>query len=471
MAAPRGSTFRPSAALVEHVAKVRSALGSSKLNVAVVGGGRSGRAAAQLLRAKGQSPSILDDRASDPADELALEKLERSRIDAADLVVLSPGVPREHPALRGALDRTVGELELASWFVTAPLLGVTGTNGKSTTTALAGHLLATSKLRAFVGGNLGRPLCELAASGEAVDVAVVELSSYQLEALVTARFEVACWLNLTPDHTDRYADVETYARAKERILELRSPTGIGVMNAEDETCVRAAERAGGRIRWFSTRNDDERTNAAGTHFFAGSLHTRSNGDVFEIELRNDRLPGRHNASNAAAALECARVFGASIDGLREGISSFLGLPHRIELVGTIGGARYLNDSKATNIDSVMTAVNAVDGPKVLIVGGRDKGAPWDPLVELSSSRDVKHVLAIGEATPIAVRAFSGRIPIEEKGDLGNALMRARELAGPGWSVLLSPACSSFDQFKNYEERGDTMRRLVLEMEGNDGRGR
>ncbi|MFO0726877.1 MAG: UDP-N-acetylmuramoyl-L-alanine--D-glutamate ligase [Myxococcota bacterium] len=464
--------FQPTMGARLRVAEIREKLAAGDLSAAVVGGGKSGLAAAELLASRGASVCILDDKTLDPAALARVPGAKTGPIDAAtlaeaELVVLSPGVPRARPELAAAIARgvVVGEIELASWFVRAPMVGITGTNGKSTTTALIAHILASARRKVFAGGNLGRPLSELAVSAEPVDVAVVELSSYQLESIVDCTFEAACWLNLTPDHTDRYPDLETYAFAKRRIIEARSIHGVAVLNASDPWAAHAGLRQGGPIRWFAAKPDSDLASRVGTTTGTSGHALRTDGGEIErYDLDNPYLPGLHNRSNMAAAIECARALGASPDEVQAGLHSFRGLPHRIELVSNAGGARWYNDSKATNIDSTITAVRAVTGPKILIAGGRDKGAPWDGLVDLVAP-DLIAVLAVGEATPIVMKAFAGRAPVlEDVGTVERAVARAAELVRPGCAVLLSPACASLDQFKNYEVRGDLFRRLAQALE-------
>lgn len=451
--------FLPALGASSRVAVIRSALPNGGVSAVVVGAGKSGTAAAALLRSFNAKVRVLDDKAE------AGEPITADALVDADLVVLSPGVPRTRPELRGAIERgiVVGEIELASWFVKAPLVGITGTNGKSTTTALTAHLFESGGLRTFAGGNLGRPLAELALSGEATDVAVVELSSYQLESIVDATFAVACWLNLTPDHADRYPDLDTYALAKRRIIERRAVNGVAVLNAKDHCVSDAGIRLGGPIRWFAADVSSDLAGPMGTVLATPDQAVRTSvGGEERYDLANDNLPGMHNRANMLAAIECARHFEVSVRDVERGLKSFRGLPHRIELVRVLGGVRWYNDSKATNVDSAVIALRAVPGPKVLIAGGKDKGAPWAPLVEAAREHGVHTVLAIGAAAPIVLSSFGAMAM--DAGTIEQAIAKARSLARPGGAVLLSPACASFDQFKNYEHRGDVFRSLVVGLE-------
>jgi UDP-N-acetylmuramoylalanine--D-glutamate ligase len=477
--------FAPAMEARARLASVREDLKNARITALVVGAGKSGLAAARLLRKCGAHVRLADDR--DPKElaripELsgpgapALVKASPGAFDKADLVVLSPGFPRSRPELAPAIERgiLVSEIELASWFVKAPIVGITGTNGKSTTTALVGHLFESGGRRTFAGGNLGVPLSELASDQidgkPPVDVAVVELSSYQLESIVDITFEVACWLNLTPDHADRYPDIETYGLAKQRIVERRSANGIAVLNAKDRFCADAGIRIGGPIRWFAADVSSDLAGPMGTLLTGADSAVRTiEGAEERYDLRNDALPGMHNRANMIAAIECARHLGVTPDAVQRGLRTFKGLPHRIELIRTIGDLRFYNDSKATNIDSAVIALRALREPKILIAGGKDKGAPWTPLREIAKETGVKAVLAIGAAAPIVLAAFSGVVSIvEDTKTLEGAILRARQIASPGDAVLLSPACASFDQFKNYEHRGDTFRSIVQALEEEEG---
>ncbi len=465
----RSQPFSPAMEARARVPAMRERLEKGGLAAAVVGCGRSGIAAIELLLARGARVSVLDDRPVALPSGLTVAPISKPAVDAADLVVLSPGVPRIRPELMDAIARgkLVSEIELASWFVRAPMVGVTGTNGKSTTTALVAHLLERAGKRVFAGGNLGRPLSELALSNDDVDVAVVELSSYQLESIVEASFAVACWLNLTPDHVDRYPDVATYAAAKRRLLERRSINGIAVLNAKDRWCSEAGIHLGGPIRWFAAAQDSDLAGPMGT-LATGDLAVRTVWDEREpYRLDNPALPGIHNRANASAAIECARAFdGVPPEAVQAGLDSFAGLPHRLERVAVIAGVEWYNDSKATNVDSAVIGVRAIAGPKVLIAGGKDKGSPWAPLVEAAKEGGVKLVLAVGAALPIVVESFAkSGIEVREAVTLERAIAMASQVARHGDRVLLSPACASFDQFENFEDRGDQFRAMVQALGG------
>lgn len=459
MVSEAAQPFAPSSAATARASGLRARVrtGDPSLRVAVVGLGRSGRAALAALRARGLSPVVLDDRPSEGAVSITA-----AAVDRAELVVLSPGVPRARPELAAAVaeGRLVGEVELALWLSDRrPRLVVTGTNGKSTTTALLGHILEGAGREPFVGGNLGRPSCELAASAERGPV-VLELSSYQLESLVLAELDVAAWLNLTPDHTDRYASVETYALAKRRALEQLVPSGVGVLNLADPVCV-AASGAAPSVRWFAP-DGCALDGRPGTELVDGRAVRRDPDGDEVYRLDNPRLPGAHNRANMLAAIELARAVGLSPPEVQAGLASFGGLPHRIELVAEAGGVSWYNDSKATNVESTRTALLAIERPTILIAGGKDKGAPWTPLRAVAEAGGrLRAVLGIGEAGPIAVEAFRGvAAEVRELGTLSAAVDWAAAHARPGEAVLLSPACASFDQFDHYEHRGDVFRALA-----------
>lgn len=448
--AAAGNPFAPSSQTEARVSTIRAAWPRIGL-VAVVGAGRSGRAAADLCRAHGVEVQVFDDRPQEPA----VRPLSPASLRAADLVVLSPGVPRAHPALRDVIaeGRVVAEVELAAWFLKTRLVGVTGTNGKSTTTALIAHGFQRAGYRVFAGGNLGAPLSTLARDPEGVDVAVVELSSYQLESVVSLSLEASVWLNLQPDHLDRYPSEDVYAQAKLRIVEITEPAGTVVLNADDDRVRAAATHASASVAWFgrsSLPGPGVQIQPDGWGVAAGVRHP----------LQSAALLGPHNHDNAAASICVWSALGVEVEAIDDAVLTFPGLPHRLERVPTTDGRAWFNDSKATNVAAAIVALNAVSGAKTLIVGGRAKAEPKDPLVQAAARSDVQHVLAIGESARDWIAAFADRVPGEIVSTLEEAVQRARSIDTP--VVLLSPACASFDQFSNFEERGDRFRSLVRE---------
>jgi UDP-N-acetylmuramoylalanine--D-glutamate ligase len=450
--------------------------------VTVVGLARSGVAAARLCARAGATVTITDRRADrDLAPALAALGADVRRrlgghdvgdFEGADLVVVSPGVPLANPELRAAQARGVpvwAEVELAWRFLPpgTPVVGITGTNGKSTTTALTGALLAADR-PTFTGGNLGTPLCEHVLSGTPAAAVVAELSSFQLEGIDRFRAHVAAILNVTPDHLDRYAGLEDYAAAKARLFTRQQAADAAIANARDDRAMAMAGASRGTRYTFGFGDPaalGARTADGEPPEGGAALAIRlASGEPERYLLRNRALRGRHNRENAMAAVLCARLMGVPGATVQEGLDRFPGLPHRLELVAERGGVEWVNDSKATNVDSttVGLAAFAAGRPRVvLIMGGRGKKAPYRPLAPLFSGR-VKALLTIGEDAPAIERELGGLAPTEGCGTLADAARRAAVLAGPGDVVLLSPACASYDQFANYEERGEVFRRLAEE---------
>jgi UDP-N-acetylmuramoylalanine--D-glutamate ligase len=407
----------------------------------VVGLGKSGDAAARLLRSRGAQVVAADDK--DLPFEGELRRVAPEALRGIDLVVASPGVPLSLPIFAEARSRAIeviGEVELASRFIEEPILGITGTNGKSTTTALCGHLLATAGLRVFTGGNLGNALSNRVLAGGTLEATVCELSSYQLESIVSMRCAAATVLNVTPDHLDRYPSLDEYAKAKERIFENQSPGDTAVINEADSRVRAMKTNRGVRRQLFDARNP-----------------LRIEGT--DLSLRAPTLRGAHNRENAFAACLLARHLGVALDTLQKGLDSYPGLPHRLEPVRVLDGVEWINDSKATNVDSVEKSLTAFPANVHVIMGGRGKGAPYAPLRELMRGR-VKTVFTIGEDAPAIASELSGVAEIEPCGALATAVLRARKRARSGDVVLLSPACASYDQFRNFEDRGDQFKALV-----------
>jgi UDP-N-acetylmuramoylalanine--D-glutamate ligase len=438
--------------------------------VVVVGLGASGVAAARLCVRRGARVVANDGKPlaelSEPAR--ALEGLgvtvvagghAQAGISEADVVVVSPGVPLL-PEVREAEARRVavwGEVELAvrSMVHPAPVVAVGGTNGKSTTTSLVGDLLSAHGLRAFVGGNLGEPLADRA--DDRFDVVVLEVSSFQMERVDRFRPHVSALLNVTDDHLDRYASFDEYARAKGNAFVRQTVDDWAVVPAGDALCLREARRGAARVVTFGPGGDFEVTGDAVVDRRSGERYARD-------EMA---LTGGHNALNVAAALACVAPFGVPAETARAVLRTFRGLPHRTALVADVRGVRYYDDSKGTNVGAAVTALEGLREPRaVLIAGGRDKGGSYEPLA-LALTRKGRGAVLIGEAAPALERAIGSRVPVERAGSMEQAVRLAASLARPGDAVLLSPACSSFDMFRDYKHRGDEFVRCVraLEKEG------
>jgi UDP-N-acetylmuramoylalanine--D-glutamate ligase len=361
-----------------------------------------------------------------------------------------------------------GEIELGVRFLgRTPVVAITGTNGKSTTTALAGALLARDR-RTFTGGNLGTPLCDHVLSGAPADAVVLELSSFQIEGISRLRPRVAAILNVTPDHLDRYRDVDAYAAAKARLFGLQQPGDAAVANARDPraTAMAAGSRADVYTFGFGPPAPAAARDPGGEPGPGGAeLWVALGGAPERYLVRSRALRGRHNRENAMAAVLCARLAGVPGGAIQAGLDAFPGLPHRLELVAERAGVEWVNDSKATNVDSTSVGLAAfpAGAPRVvLIMGGRGKGAPYAPLRPLFPRR-VKALLTIGEDAPAVASQLGDLVPTEACGTLAAAVKRAAGLAAKGDVVLLSPACASYDQYRSYEERGDAFRRLAAEV--------
>jgi UDP-N-acetylmuramoylalanine--D-glutamate ligase len=439
--------------------------------VTVVGLARSGVAASRLLRALGARVTGTDAR---PAAALSPEALalgaEGVRLVVgghppeafadAELVVVSPGVPADHPALGACRARgvpVVGELELAYRAMTAAFVAITGTNGKTTTTALAGALLAESGRPVLVGGNIGRPLAGEALAFPGEGWVVAEVSSFQLETTETFRPCVAAVLNVTPDHLDRHGSLAAYTEAKARIFRCQEPSDWAVLNRDDPGAAALTPRVRARLLWFSRRG----AVAEGAHVRDGWVVLRLDGEerpvcpVAEIRLRGD-----HNLENVLAATACAGALGVPAERLRGAIGAFRAVRHRLEWVRDRGGVAFYNDSKGTNVDATLRALAAFREPVVLIAGGRDKGQRFDALAEAARGR-VRAVVLIGEGRATLGPVLRAVAPVEEADSMAEAVRRAAALARPGDVVLLSPACASFDMFRDYEHRGEVFVAEVL----------
>ena len=428
----------------------------------VAGAARSGVAAARLLRRHGLAVTLCDRRAADAAPEAA-RTLEAEgvscvwgRDDAGllaghDFVVWSPGIAIDHPlavAARAAGLPVLGELELGYRASRAPLICVTGTNGKSTTTDLVGTLLRRAGREVAVCGNIGRAICEVAEDVSPTGLLVVEVSSFQLETVDKLRPSVATWLNLTPDHLDRHGSLANYAAMKQRLFARQTEEDWAVLNADDDAVASRRSGAGQPSEFSVRRRVDE-----GAFFDDGQLVLARRGGHERLMPRSEvRLPGPHNLANVLAALATVLPLEPSPDILRTVLRDYGGLEHRLEPAGEFHGVRFVNDSKATNTDSMRVALQSFPDPVVLIAGGRDKGQDFRPLAPLVRQA-VRHLVLIGEGAQGMAQAWA-EVPHERAGTLADAVRLAYEAARPhGAVVLLSPGCASFDMFRDYEDRG------------------
>ncbi|HEX6058802.1 MAG TPA: UDP-N-acetylmuramoyl-L-alanine--D-glutamate ligase [Gemmatimonadaceae bacterium] len=443
--------------------------------IAVIGLGKSGTAVARLLRRHGERVYASDAGASDGSRRAAAELRalgveadigghDVERLRRASLVVASPGVPPAAPALEAARRAgvpVVGEIEVALHYLPAlRYIAVTGTNGKTTTTALVGHLLRALGHEAPDAGNIGLPLAEVALSDRPPAWAALELSSFQLHDTPSVRPAVGVLTNLSPDHLDRYASVEAYYADKERLFANAGADSRWVLNGDDPMVMAMAARHPGSRATFSVTG-----RAADASWRPGAERLELLGEPL-MPRADFRLLGDHNVANALAAALAVAVADEAhrtpdarrrmADALRE----FRALGHRLELVGEHGGVQWINDSKATNVSSTLVAVQGMTRPYVLLLGGRHKGEPYTALAE-PFRRHGKVVLAYGESAPLIERDLAPLVPVERMGsDFPTVVARARALAAPGEAVLLSPACSSYDMFDNYEHRGAEFRRLA-----------
>lgn len=438
----------------------------------VVGAGASGVAAAERLLAEGEAVTLLDERSREaveaslgrplPAGVSFREgRMEARDVPLAGLVVLSPGVPRERlplALLAGAGVPVWGELELAFRRFRGKTAAVTGTNGKSTVTTLLGLMAERAFGRAFAGGNLGTPF--VAAAGLDCEWAVVEASSFQLESIDAFRPAVAVLLNLTEDHRDRYPDFASYAEAKMRIFRNQDGSDAAVVNADDpEVASRLGAVRAAVVSFSLSRPVEPGVFLAGT-----DMVRRDGGPEERYPVASLRIRGTQNVENAMAAIAAARRMGVPAGVVREVLSTFPGLPHRVEFVRAVDGVPYYNDSKGTNVGAVIKALEGFSEPVVLIAGGKDKGVDFRPLRE-PLSRKGRAAVLIGEAAGRMERELAGTVPIGRAGTLPEAVRKARELARAGDVVVFSPACSSYDMFRNFEERGERFRDAVREMAG------
>jgi UDP-N-acetylmuramoylalanine--D-glutamate ligase len=444
---------------------------ASGREVAVVGLGKSGVAATRLLRTEripvyasdvGKGEQLESQAAELRAEGVAVDlgRHDLERIQRAAAVVVSPGVPPDAPPLSAAAAAgvpVVAEVDLGfSRLGHARCIGITGTNGKTTTTSLVAHVMASAGVKTESAGNIGRPLSDVAREGREPDWIALELSSFQLHDSPHLDPAIGLLTNLAPNHLDRYHGLAEYYGDKALLFRHARDASVWITNADDEAVQTMVSRVRGRHLRFSIRDrSDAWYDRTGRRLMLGDAAI----------LARDELPllGDHNVANALAASLAAREAGADPTRLAAGLRSFKAIPHRVEPIREVDGVLWINDSKSTNVTSTEVAVTALERPFVLLLGGRHKGAPYSPLIPLLKGR-CRAVVAYGEAEPIVAADLEGALPVERAGsDFSVVLAAARRRARPGDAVLLSPACSSYDMFNNYEERGDRFRAAVLAM--------
>jgi UDP-N-acetylmuramoylalanine--D-glutamate ligase len=443
--------------------------------VLVVGLGKSGLSAAMFLRKQGARVTVSDTRSA-----VSLAKEIPALLDAGimvesgghglltfrrqDLIVVSPGVPMDTPEVKQVIGYgmpVIGELELATRFLQGKTIAITGSNGKTTTTTLIGKILTDAGLPTQVGGNIGLPVIDLVESSTPEANNVLEVSSFQLETIAEFHPWIAAVLNITPDHLDRHGSFEAYATAKTRITERQEAGDFLVLNAEDKPTQMVASKTRAQIYWFSLRRPIKQ----GAFVHGESIvFIPSEGAKAEpiLPVKEIPLKGSHNVENVLAAVTVARLAGVPAETIRASVASFKAVEHRLEFVRVLNGVEYFNDSKATNVDATMKAVGAFPGGIHLIMGGKDKDSDYTLLSPLLKER-VKAVYTIGSAAEKIERELQGVVKMVGAGTINVAVREAQKAAVPGDVVLLAPACSSFDQFENYEHRGRTFRQIVNDL--------
>lgn len=447
--------------------------------VLVVGLGRSGAASAIFLQEHGAKVIV-----SDSKSEAQLQKDVPALLDRGisietgqhgertfrdqDLIVVSPGVPSDQPQLQHARSLgipVIGEVELAFRFLQGKVLAITGSNGKTTTTTLVGEILAKSGKKTLVGGNIGTPVISLASQSTPDSLVVLEISSFQLESIEQFCPWIATILNITPDHLDRHHTFEAYVEAKARIFENQQGARAGenqqasdfaVLNADDPTCVGLRDKVKSTLLWFSRKQPVEN----GAFLKGDQIIFRQNGQEQTVLRRSDmQLKGEHNLENVLAAVAMTMVAGCPPQQVQHAVKEFRAVEHRLELVATINGVTFYNDSKATNVDATVKALESFPGNIHIILGGKDKGSDYSVLNPLLKER-VKRVYLIGAASDKIASQVQNAASLVRSGTLERAVRQAFETAQSGDVVLLAPACASFDQFENYEHRGRVFKKLV-----------
>ena len=450
----------------------------------VVGLGKSGVASALFLKAHGAKVTVSDTKSGDELrNEIPILLDHGITVETGghgdrtfrgqDLIVVSPGVPVDAPPLvqaRALGEAVIGEIELAAQFLPGPIVAITGSNGKTTTTTLTGEIMTAAGFPTLVGGNIGTPAISLAERAKPDTVIVLEVSSFQLETIQTFRPKVAVVLNVTPDHLDRHRTFEVYVDAKARMFENQQGSDFAVLNADDPTCVAMAARTRAQVFWFSRQKEVERGAWVrdGNIVFRDARVEKGTPQREILQVSEIPLKGAHNLENVLAAVCAGALMGCAPEKIRQAVRDFKAVEHRLEFVATIRGVDYYNDSKATNVDATIKALESFPANIHLILGGKDKGSDYTVLNDLLRQR-VKRVYTIGAAAAKIesqiVSSKNGGPELVHAETLENAIRKANAVAQSGDVVVLAPACASFDQFKNYEHRGQVFKEIVRGLAG------
>lgn len=441
--------------------------------ISIIGAVRSGIGAAKLAKRSGAVPFVSDSgeiyKLVDSVEILKTADIEfeigkhTDKVFECDFIIVSPGVPSDSDVLKKAKEKNikiVSEIEFASWFCKGNVIGITGTNGKTTTTDLCSYLFNKCGKKAYKAGNIGSAFSEISDSVKENEFVSLEVSSFQLDFIEKFKPRVGMILNITPDHLNRYeSKVEKYAVSKQRIYENQNSDDFLILNKESELLIRFLKNSKSKIYYFSTKSIVE----SGCFIENDIVKFVDNGnEKFSCKREDILLRGEHNLQNAMAVIIAAKIFKLDNDRLTDALRSYKGVPHRLELVREIDGVKFINDSKATNVDSVWYALQSFDEPIFLILGGQDKGNDYS-LIEPLVMEKVKKIYAIGSSAETVFNYFHKNVKVEIKKDLEEVINFAINETRSGDVVLLSPACASFDMFNNYEHRGDVFKQLVINL--------
>ena len=438
----------------------------------VVGLGTSGYWAARWLARAGADVTVSDVKEISQLDPGVLKELrglgvtletgghKKETFTGADAIVLSPGAPLETPFIRAALQKKIpvmGEMELAARHVDTPMIAVTGTNGKTTVTTFLGQMLENAGYDVFVGGNIGTPLTAYLAQGEKADYLVLEISSFQLDTIEQFSPEISIILNISPDHLDRYAGYQAYIQSKMRIFENQGPGQTVILNADDPVLSKVIPPTGATVFRYGLKKRE----GIDAFIEKGEIVSAVKGKS-RFNLNTFSLSGMHNLENLLAVVLAGGALGLPPAPIQKTINEFKGLPNRLAYTNRVGDVQFYNDSKATNVDAAIRAVQSFDDPLILIAGGRHKGSDYRPLVEACRG-NVRGAVFMGESAGLLADAFTGEMPFSLASDMQDAVARAYDLANRGDIVLLAPACSSFDMFENYDHRGRAFKDAVEDL--------